>query len=1423
MTLSADDPIWGQLERSSAIRSSFTARADADLAARLVALQQAYPETLGAGTKLAFAQANVVPGSATAQGAAEATVQSKSKRKKGLGWHSIGDFVNAGKDLISDPIGGVGDILADVGDVALDVLKPTVRTGLMGLQALWEEPMGVARNVAVSLPGKLGEATAGAGVGAAIGSLVPGVGTAIGAGVGGAIGGVAGLLSPDVKGEAQWGKSQSQLGIALEKAIGGEKVEAGSGWMPSMSSPLAQEQAARARAAASVRGVNGADSAWTFGRMVADVVTEPGTMSYNLLSGTLDAAGAIKLDPSALALRKVGMVRAARKTILPEKVTEFMDSSAGRKVFQAIADEDSAFRIHHMLGKQMGHDPAILAALAKEKDPTKIRELLSPHLGQSVYQKPTATVSRRLTRTRLSLDVPSGHFEWDKPEEFIDKIDSFLGLAKVDEATRLKLNDRAIRALSGPRTGRLPAMKVVADAVAESLVVHGVPRAEARRMTTLFRKSFEDTRWYTGMEVAKNQAVPGLIVGGKKKVGLQSPHYLSEYLNHGVPVPDMKDITRAVSTLKPIFALPGVTPSVDLLNHAMGLVWRPMVLLRAALPVRVGGEEQARMAASGLDSVFSHPMSVISRLIASADTRPGIVRTRRGVPRVGRVALEDGARAPVLSATGEVLGESDAAAAALTRVRGTELFDRTNIKAKHYQRYSPADTEFIDAWHGHELAHARSDVISQQLARGVGADEIKDSFWNGPLSKFRRELRQASDSGAYLDSRFDADAFIDLTISRLKQYTRDDPRLMEYVAKGQRARKADHARAKAVLEELAEAGNTPKRAVGPLTLREGGKVAGYYDAATNTAFDWLMAKPTNYLARSRSFEQFYWKRVSDLLPSLDPADQAKVLANARASKLSRRQIDMLERRAKVTSPSAARVSADQLDFVAKSYGVTETKKLLYDLAKRSQWSEATRLIFPFAEAWKEMVTTWAKILPQNPQAVRRIQQTVNGARGAGFFQMDPQTGEEVFVYPGSQFLSQMVVGAPIPFKGTVSGLNLFANSPLMPGFGPLMQVSASALLPDKPEFDWLQEAISPFGRQDTSGGFLESFLPAWAQKVRKAIADPESDRVFGNTVYDMARYLQSTGRFDISTVEGQEDLTAAATSMGRRMYLLRTLGSFSLPSAPMPQMVAEDKEGRVHTQFKLIEEFRQLQQPPDKGGVGWEDAPQVFMERYGEGALLLMQPKTKGASSPTEDALDWIRSNPGVAKRYKNTYGYFAPQTGEFSITAYLRQIATGEREALTPTEAIRLANHRVASMRFNQMRDRLGANPSKEGRAYLAQLKDALAREYPGYEPMPTDPGRLDRQIRELRDASDDEDLADNPLTGALRTYFAARDKATQAAQAAGFSSHAKAKAMRPVREWLRQLADSLKADTPQFAEVWDRLLARELSDDAEELEVVA
>lgn len=1381
-----DDPdeeerVFDQLE-AARLRRQATVVTPAT-AANLSANQAAYPHLPG-GANLSLAKAGHGPASPVTRQAAQAAA--KRKVKKGLGWHSIGDVVSA--------VGrGTGSAIAEVGQVGSAVVRPVVRGAFTALEAGAETVDALARDAARTIEEE---------------------------------GVVKGLLfggSPTRVAKEQ----PTTAALAVDKAAKGQRVDLGAGYFPA--GKTKGEQEAKARATYAVDGHVG-----TVGRIIANTVTEPGTRPYTLLSGLVDASVDIGADPASVALgatskaRKAaklfvpddvrqgaGLVDGARRTVLPEVAEQWL-AGDGAKVVDRLAettDWASARRVFPDLPVKT------LVRLVDAETPEAVRAVLKPELGIAIRTKPalptaaTLAVRKRKEGVRLLQTMPGAHIDLDDIDDAVSEVENFARNAKLSPEAEARYAERMARS-----TGRTGAYRVVTDLLEEvandALRPHlpeGAKGAErARGLTRIFDNYHEELARYFVDEIGENAAVPGAVIDGAGKA-LPTPHLFVEYVNHTLPLPDAREIRRVTSTYSRLFTNPAVELTGAALDTFQQAIWKPLVLLRGAWTVRVVGEEQVRMGASGLDSLVNHPLSAIAWATG-----------RRGASGIGGEGFKNASAAA---------DDLDKFAAAMSR--GSAGFrDPSNvIRTRNKVLYRRGHTRYARSW-GDEIQQLRSDPVAQRVAGGwskgdavpggLTGNHVADAkrwFFEGPGQKFRDQMAEAAGRESLL-TREGADAYIDTVFRRIAVKTGQDRRLTEAVATGLMDGapiREGTGLAKGFvdrLEALAAEGIGPEKVKGDLIVTatgRGSKLAGKADRATEAMFNALMSKPTNYLSRSPAWAQLYWQRAGELLPFMDPAAQRATLKAAVDANLSRAQRSGLRQAAR---KGAGDLSAEEADLVAKGFATDGTKALLYDLSRRSQWTDASRLIFPFASAWAEILRSWTRIGMQNPQAIRRAQQTVEGARGSGFFRIDPTTNEEVFVYPGTEFLTEHLLGVPAPMTGRVAGLNLFSGS-VLPGFGPIVQLPAGALLPDKPEWDEVRKLVLPFGEIETEGGLVETFLPAWFRKFRQAGLTPlgrDDERQWNNTVMDVARYLVSTGKYNMGSAEAVEDTLDAARSKARVLFALRGAAQFFAPSAPTPSFVAHDKDGRAVTAQTLVGAFAKLQEEDYDSAVG------KFLDTYGEGALLYMQGKTKGVFPATAEAGEWAREHPGLAKRFPSTHGYFAPPGEGFDIDAYTRQIASGERKPLTPEEAAAAANHRVAAFAYRAAKAKVEGRSDPEAKAWLRSIRDALVEEYPGYEPMPRDLGKRDRVVRELYQATDDPTLAGTDAGQGLNLYLSARDKAQAAAEELGLAGFGRAKKARHLREWLRRVGEATAAEHPGFAPMWEQALEPEMVDDTTE-----
>lgn len=382
--------------------------------------------------------------------------------------------------------------------------------------------------------------------------------------------------------------------------------------------------------------------------------------------------------------------------------------------------------------------------------------------------------------------------------------------------------------------------------------------------------------------------------------------------------------------------------------------------------------------------------------------------------------------------------------------------------------------------------------------------------------------------------------------------------------------------------------------------------------ATNALFDIFMSGPTNKLSRSPAFKQFYWRRVSEAANGLEPRALQKVIVQAKAAKVDKKIIKKLEN----TAGTVGGITEDgltQFDELAKAFALTDVQDLLYDINRRSQFSEALELLFPFAEVHKEIAGTWTRLLRENPTKLRKMYITVDSLKESdptnfdmfggdssdqsdSFIYTDPLTNEQVYVIPiadqvlnnvfqkitnvpgstsqqninnqmqgndpiNNEFLKDGMpnVGADVRMRtvGFTSSANIVAGG-VIPGVGPAIQIPARFILPNEKEKTAIYETIFPYGKSDV----LSTFVPSWLQKIFGAFeaGTEEWNRAYTNTAKDMLRAKILSG--DI-VINSEDDFLSAMKIIKRQatfMTFMRgtiqgvslTGGSFRFEAAVSP-------------------------------------------------------------------------------------------------------------------------------------------------------------------------------------------------------------------------------------------------------------------------------
>jgi hypothetical protein len=657
-----------------------------------------------------------------------------------------------------------------------------------------------------------------------------------------------------------------------------------------------------------------------------------------------------------------------------------------------------------------------------------------------------------------------------------------------------------------------------------------------------------------------------------------------------------------------------------------------------------------------------------------------------------------------------------------------------------------------------------------------------------------------------------------------------------------------------------------------------------WDRAVGTLMDTLMSKPTNKLSRSPAFRQMYWQRMSEMFNSADDEVRDLLRVNANNAGLgdsimnqlgkpfralrraSGREVavdEVLRRFNAKARPGKADiiwkggsnpdVALKEMDEIAKAYALEETKQLLYDMSNDHNWSDMARFIAPFGEAWYEVMSTWGKLIAENPRNIRRLQQAYQGAEGSnpfagvgadgeqgqGFFYRDPVSGEEVFNYPGSGVIANWMLGdaaEAVSLKGRVSGLSLATQ--VLPGIGPAVQIPVSHMgWVDDPNNRMMRDLLLPFGKSKVEAkdpsSWLSPIMPPW---VNKAVASyfgeetyGENKRMFMNTSMDVYKTLIMNGWSD-STEEEMQKTLAEAGRISKKLTFIKALSSFAAPTSASELWQVkydhQDDDGELWAYQNMATAYRQILDQLNGDDVA---AYKKFTDMFGVDPMIFTTAKTQRVEprAVTLEARKWEYDNKDLYNidAYPGTAYYARPDSidGEFDYEAYLLALKDGTRQPLTTEQWAMRRNQmlgRVAYANFQRSADRRFQDTNVR-QQWLRQQQASLMAYFPGFgRAIPGLPAThdLNSQIQELYRWEQDDRLGQSSVGTTLRTYLDTRDNVVRRTMAInGYKTDTgwrTGKNAVVYRAQLRALGQKLSKENPDFVPIYTQILLRELQE---------
>lgn len=611
-----------------------------------------------------------------------------------------------------------------------------------------------------------------------------------------------------------------------------------------------------------------------------------------------------------------------------------------------------------------------------------------------------------------------------------------------------------------------------------------------------------------------------------------------------------------------------------------------------------------------------------------------------------------------------------------------------------------------------------------------------------------------------------------------------------------------------------------------------------------TFVDWFFDKATELEKNSTfgpEYRQAYWDAINRVAKALDSKAKEQLFKTAEGSLTTlqkagkqvgdKHPVWSAFRAADGTGP----LSIEDAHAYADTYARNHVKGLFYNAHEKRLIFHQLRLIAPFAAAWENTISKWAELGTENVMNVYKgvkalewmqkpessaIYQMTDAADYAdpnqGFFFTDPNSGQRQFFVPFAGTVMAKLAktvtganynGAPIAFSANPMSFNFaFGAGTLLPGIGPGVTLPLSALGTFNNNFIdnmpmGIQKWLFPFGRANFSGGLQTAILPGNWNKIIGGVTGMEA--TYSSNFKPVMNYLASGGSYNLDNADDQARLVQNTDTFSRWESIMRGVVGLVSPMALIQQGLGKDKDGDITLQTTLYNDFQTIYQNNDGDyNKTWFD----FLNLYGPSQAFALIQSSVGNAPSNWDSYNFVVSNPDVASKYKDVWGYVMPGGG-LSTEMYNWNLIHDTKKKLSPQEIL----NKVNNQRFYATRDALmtkvdAGELDKNGySAALQYLKDSMG----GGIVAEYDPNKRGRVINQLQSLVEDERFVDLPSVVALRDYMYLRQTALTNLGKTKFTG---AKSEQTERDWLAAQAEWVIQSNPDFQKMFYAFFANEL-----------
>jgi hypothetical protein len=587
------------------------------------------------------------------------------------------------------------------------------------------------------------------------------------------------------------------------------------------------------------------------------------------------------------------------------------------------------------------------------------------------------------------------------------------------------------------------------------------------------------------------------------------------------------------------------------------------------------------------------------------------------------------------------------------------------------------------------------------------------------------------------------------------------------------------------------------------TLHGGDQVTNVFKKTMDTMMKWTGTLPDDIMVRHPVFNSLYKARLTDRVQSVIAQTGRDVMTGDELNTLSQ------------AAMKAAR---------------NDMRNTLYDVSRFNDMGHTLRYVSPFFNAWWNAMSSWSKLITENPGLLSRGY-AAKRALWEAPFTVDTSTGQPAnndtplenvgFVMHMPFGLGKKLGGLgdiPISAKSFVSPT--YVDSIGNPGFGPLVTVPLNQYVLSHPELmrsSVVQGMLNNMVDKDSLQQILPSAVSDTGQLLDMFSGSPTDSSNMAKNMYS----IWQEQMYDY--MNGKRASKPQWSDIENQARLLTVMDLFVNRMMPLGFKPAPSHE-------YLVQEYRNMQsQDP-------ANAQQNFYDKHGAAAMVFTQGLTTDPSgiAATVGASAAAKKYAGLLSKFPELGAVVVgPEgNGNFDQMAYDWQTAKGLRQPLSPQDA---ASHAMINMGwaaygkavaaiqaqaqaqgFTSYKDPGAQQLKAELTSWVSQMGDENS---PAYNPdwyanySSFNQNAYQNRITALLTIAQDKSLLANPLRSDIRSlqaYSQLRDWTYAQLQANGGGDLKTAKNSSVAQQFDTQVSQLVSNDT-KFAQLYERYLSKD------------